>query len=190
MGLRECVVGEVGQWRAPPQRQRLPQRLRAAPRLSAACALDESVEAVEIELSRLDMDAVSGRFRLQDVRTSVFRRCETKFWREVCAVRGGCSSHSASMRRSVETTRPASRRSSASTARCFRPPSSNGPVSSETSSGPRIRKSGIRPSRVGDRLATPHSISMAGGEAEAIGERTERRSGKSLTPSSWPGSGR
>ena len=59
---------------------------------------------------------------------STFRSCETKFWSDVAAVRGGCSPQSASINRSVETARPASSRSSARRARCFGPPSSRGRV--------------------------------------------------------------
>jgi hypothetical protein len=46
-----------------------------------------------------------------------------KFCSDAVAVAGGSPDQSASIRRSFETTRPASRRRSARTARCFAPPS-------------------------------------------------------------------
>ena len=75
---------------------------------------------------------------------SSFRSEEIRFWSEVFAVRGAESPQSAAVRKSVETTSPARSSSTASTARCFVPPRGSGaPPPSTTSSGPRIRKSGM-----------------------------------------------
>ena len=59
----------------------------------------------------------------------------------LATVAGGASPHRSSIRRSVATTSPACSRSSASSARCFVPPSTSERPCSTTSSGPRSRKS-------------------------------------------------
>ena len=56
-----------------------------------------------------------------------FLSCERKFCSDVTAVRGGRSPQSWSTSVSVATTRPALMTSSASSARCFVPPSATGP---------------------------------------------------------------
>ena len=72
---------------------------------------------------------------------SALRSCEMKFCSDATAVRGGSPAHSASISRSLETTRPASRSSSARSARCFVPPSGSDLPATTASSGPRILNS-------------------------------------------------
>ena len=62
-------------------------------------------------------------------------------WTLLRALAGGSSSQSASIRRSVETTSPARRRRTASSARCLPAPTSSGCPRSDTSNGPRTRNS-------------------------------------------------
>ena len=69
--LREALVGEVRERRAPPQRQRVAQPLRRigrqAPSEQAPPLVHQPLEAVEIELVGLDPDDVAGRSRRQHV---------------------------------------------------------------------------------------------------------------------------
>ena len=62
---REPVIGEVGERRPAPERERLPQRLGAALR-------DERLEALEIELSLLDAEQVAARLRRDPLTTERF----------------------------------------------------------------------------------------------------------------------
>jgi transposase len=64
---------------------------------------------------------------------------------DAVAVFGASSPQSRSARRSVGTTLPAWSRRMTRSPRCRGPPSAIGPVSSETSSGPSIRKSSVTP---------------------------------------------
>ena len=75
---------------------------------------------------------------------TTFRRPETCTCSAFCAVSGGSSSQRASIRRLVETTLFASRRSIARSARCFAPPRSRSLPSDNTSNGPRTRNSMAR----------------------------------------------
>src|SRR5207248_2814050 len=59
----------------------------------------------------------------------------------VGAVSGGRSPQRESMSRSLDTTSPTFRSRTASSARCFAPPSGTGPSAAAASSGPRIRNS-------------------------------------------------
>ena len=61
--LRERLVGEVGERRPAPERERLAQPLGGLLRLGAAGLLDETLEPVEIELLRREPDHVAGRER-------------------------------------------------------------------------------------------------------------------------------
>ena len=54
LGLGEGLVGNVGERRAPPERERLPERVRL-PRGG------KPLEALDVELVRLDPDDVAGR---------------------------------------------------------------------------------------------------------------------------------
>ena len=59
--LRERLVREVGERRTTPEGERLPQSFGIA-------ALDEGLEALEIELALLDPDHVPGRPRFDSIR--------------------------------------------------------------------------------------------------------------------------
>jgi hypothetical protein len=69
------------------------------------------------------------------------RSREMQFWMEATTVLGGRSPQSSSISRSVETTWFGYSSSTASTPRCFCPPSGTGSPSASTSSAPRSRKS-------------------------------------------------
>ncbi len=105
--------------------------------LRGAGVFAERLKPVEVELAGLHAQPVSGRPASRATSApSDFRSCETKFWSDVMAVRGGCSPQSASTSRSTETTRFASRSRSASTARCFWPASGDRPVVGGDLEGP------------------------------------------------------
>ena len=146
LGLCERLEFEVGQRQRRARGRALPascvRALYAAP--SSRGQSRSGDESASDRPGRVVIaSAYPGGFVTSTSAPSVFRSCEMKFWSEVLAVRGGCSAHSESIKRSVDTAFGASRRRSASTARCFSPPSRSVPVSSTTSSGPRIRKSGM-----------------------------------------------
>ena len=67
----ERLVGEVGERRAAPERERLAQQQRSRSGSPAACALlpffELLPEAVDVELARLDTERITSRLRLQTV---------------------------------------------------------------------------------------------------------------------------
>ncbi len=69
VGGRERLVGEVGQRRAPPQRERLPDAVGRGARVAArelpACLLHAAFEAVGVELTVRDAEQVSAAAGLQ-----------------------------------------------------------------------------------------------------------------------------
>ena len=60
---RDRLAGEVGERRAPPQRERLAEQGRRLLRLSGAGIVDPATEAVEVELAGLDAEDVAGSAR-------------------------------------------------------------------------------------------------------------------------------
>ena len=105
LGLRERLVGEVGERRAAPQRQRPPQRRGGAVGIGALRLADELLEAREVELRPVDLQGVAGRRGSRAGRRrapcAAARRRPARSWP---AVGGGAAPHSASISRSVETT--------------------------------------------------------------------------------------
>ena len=144
LGLRERLQLHVGQRRAAPECESVAQEQRPVRRLSrVARAPDEVLEACEIELVTVDFEQIPGRPSVQEPRPSSLRSCETVFWSEVVAVRGGCSPQSWSTRRSAETASLACSSSNVNNARWFRPASGTGEPPSRTSRGPRTLNSNI-----------------------------------------------
>ena len=89
---------------------------------------------------------------------SARRRFDTYTCTVLAAVPDARSSHSASIRRSVETTSPRCNTSTASSARSFGPPTTTGRSPSTTSNGPRIRNaSTAAPRQRYHRQAHPES---------------------------------
>ena len=121
LGLRERLVGEVGERRAAPAarapraaaRALRPPARRA--RLARRAARTRPGRARRVDSERRS-PAAASRARSAP---SALRSCGDPFWSDVTAVCGGCSPHSASTSRSVGTTRFAWRSSSASSARCL-----------------------------------------------------------------------
>ena len=89
MGLGKGLVGQVGEGRAAPERERVAKLLRARLRLGAAGALDDDPKAVEIELARPDAQPISRSLRLQhlgpeglsQLRDEVLQRRRRSSWR-------------------------------------------------------------------------------------------------------------
>src|SRR5262245_5099759 len=67
LALGEGVVGEIGERRSAPERERLGQRRRTRRRV-AAVRSDGPLEAGEVELLGLDVEQVAGRARIQSLR--------------------------------------------------------------------------------------------------------------------------
>src|SRR5581483_4206083 len=67
LGLREELVGELGERRAPPQRERLAEQARrpsGSPRCERVPSLGrQALEAVEVEFAGIDAQDVAGRLR-------------------------------------------------------------------------------------------------------------------------------
>ena len=59
--LRERLIGEVGERRPAPQRERLAQLLHSRRGIGAAGLGDEPLEAGDVELGRVDPQHVAGR---------------------------------------------------------------------------------------------------------------------------------
>ena len=135
---------ELGQRRAAPERERLVQCVGGSSRLGRVARLcAERRERLQVERARLERRA---RTPAHCVRSdapsspSALRSPATYTCSAERAVSGGASPQSSSISRSVGTTRFASSRSSASTARCLRGPSSSGIPPRSASSGPSSRK--------------------------------------------------
>ena len=97
------------------------------------------------QLRIVDADGIAVE---QNLRTDVYQEYigETvEPWTDVTAEEGGDSPQSSSTSRSTETTSPFASSSSASTLRCFGPPSVRTVSPSRTSSGPRTRNSNFLP---------------------------------------------
>ena len=147
---RERLELEIGERPAMPQPLRRAQQLRGRGRVAdrerLASRRDEPLEVLEVELARLDAEQVAGSARDEPrlVRAggaSTFRRRETWLRSAWSAELRLCSAKSSPISRSRGTTRFALSSSSASSARCFGPPTGTGLPSTRTASGPRIRNS-------------------------------------------------
>ena len=123
--LRERLVGEVGERRPAPERERFAESLSRGRRLGTVRLPQQAGEAVEIELVGLDAQHVAGRPRLEPVRLRAERlpSCETRTWSAVGPDAGGSSPQSSSISRSLETTSFACSSRSASSARWLAPAS-------------------------------------------------------------------
>jgi hypothetical protein len=121
--LRERLIGEIGQRRTAPERQRLGQqgnRVLRAPRIQVrAPGLVKTFEAVRVELIRLELQQVARRsgVRRSPAAAKARRNRDTNTWTVWTALSGGCSSHISSIRRSTDTTWLGRIASTASTAR-------------------------------------------------------------------------
>ena len=60
LGPSEVVVGEIGQRRPAPQRERFAQLLGRFPRLGVACLVDQLLEPVHVELAGGDLQDVAA----------------------------------------------------------------------------------------------------------------------------------
>src|SRR5206468_586827 len=63
--LRERLVGEIGERRTSPERERIAQPLRRGLRRRPVRLLDELRETFEVELTPLGAEQVSRRLRLE-----------------------------------------------------------------------------------------------------------------------------
>ena len=87
MGLRERLEREVGERGAAPETQSLSQCSGPFGRVPASRGVDQSPEPIEVELIRLDVHPVPGRFGLEDLRSE----CLPKLRDEVLQRRDGGS---------------------------------------------------------------------------------------------------
>ena len=144
-GLREVVEART---RRAPGRARARARAAAASRRSAAGSRRASASArskrLRVDLLGRDAQDVAGRRVSSASAPSALRSCETSSGATSCAVFGGVLAPE-QVDESIGRDDAARRRAAriASSARCLWPPSASGPVSSETSSGPRIRNSSV-----------------------------------------------
>ena len=136
------VVVEVCKRRAPPDIERLAQLVAGIRGRRSSSLCDELLEANEVELIRLNPEAISGRARLDAICAESLAQL-----RHVHLQRGleplPAATH-ATARRSVGRGTPLDSRCRAriaSTARCRGPPTSSARPSCTTSSAPRIRNS-------------------------------------------------
>ena len=152
---RERLLAELRQRRAAPQRQRLAQQPRRTLGVGVARLGDEPLEARQVDQLRLDLRAgspaaascsASGRQHLPQPRDVHLHGLDRR--------PGGSSPQSSSISRSRATTRFAFSSSSASSARCFAPPSGSGPSSVANLQRPE------------DPVVHPHSCQRACSELE------------------------
>ena len=124
--LRELLVGELRERRPAPEAERALEEV--APLLGRRAPRSEHpLEAVRVDLLRVDVQDIAGRLRLETSGPSWRRSCETELCSDVVAVLGGCSPHTGRRDGRSATTRPASSSSRASSARCRCPPTATGP---------------------------------------------------------------
>ena len=133
-GLREWLIGEVGERRPAPEREALAEPI--------GVRLGEPLEALDIELVGLDADEIAGRRVTIRSAPSALRSAWTCTCSAFGALAGGDSPQIPSISRSVETASFGWRSNWASSARGRRPPSGTGtPSPSSTSNGPNKRNS-------------------------------------------------
>lgn len=123
-------IGQVGQERSAPQGERHTQTAGRGRRIAAAQrsagVVDQPPEALEIQLAGPHVEAVSRVTGVQDRRGAPARQRPTESGDEVVQRKAGGhgrgTAHTASMRRSVDTTSLLCSNSNASSERCFHSP--------------------------------------------------------------------
>ena len=92
--LREVLQLRVGKRPASPESKRLAEQARPPLGLFLPRRAEDVLETGEIELTSIKREHIAVRPCLEEPGPSSFRSCETEFWRDVVAVRGGCSPQS------------------------------------------------------------------------------------------------
>jgi hypothetical protein len=89
LGVRPRFVGQIGQRRAAPQRERLSQRRGALRRVQRSGVREQPLETLRVDRGRRDCQDIARRLRAQDVpadqlphlRDGVLERAERRRWR-------------------------------------------------------------------------------------------------------------